>query len=525
MSIKTKLRILGLVTLLGLGLILLVTIFGLNAIRDAEETAHRRESYVISLLEVKASALSTIMLDPLAQETKDVFAAAGSNIDLHGATAVKVIKRESVRDELKKMLAQWVHYNQESQAIIQLAPRDMKVASDKLLPLYNSEFKPFQFALEKFVGERQLEAAQASAEAIAVSSRIFWQLMALISLIAIANVFVVLNLSLSLQAGLRGMQQKLLLLKQGDLTQRLPSDRPDELGEMAVGVNAFVDELQHIVRSTRDSSNRVAAAAQQLSSAAAQVLKSTNYQGEATASVAASVEEFTASIDQVSDSATEAEKKAALSGECSRHAGTEVSNAVNEIRHIEQVVNDASNQIESLGNQAEEISSIINAIKEVADQTNLLALNAAIEAARAGEQGRGFAVVADEVRKLAERTTRSAQEITSMIGSIQVQAKSSTDVMRKGNQLVTEGVVLAEHAGSSMTQINESSAGVVKAISDISGVLREQKNASADIARNIERIAQMSEESTAAVSEVFDAAAHLEKLAAALQQEVARFQT
>ena len=523
MYIRTKLRILGLVTLTGLGLILLVTIFGLNAIRDAEETAHRRESYVSDLLEVKASALSTIMLDPTSQETKDIFSAAEKNIDLHGATALKIIKRESIREELAKIIVQWDHYYRESQSLIQLPASDAKTANQKVVPLYNSEFKPFQSALEKFVSERQTEAGQARTKALSVSGNIFWQLIVLIGLIVLVNVFVVLNLAASLQAGLRGIQQKIVLLKQGDLTQRLPGEMKDELGEIATGVNTFIDELQHIVKNTRDSSRMVATAARQLSTAAAQVMNNSNHQGEATTSVAASVEEFTASIDQVSDSATEAEIKAALSGECSRHAGTEVANAVEEIRNIEKVVNEASGQIESLGQQAEEISSIVNAIKDVADQTNLLALNAAIEAARAGEQGRGFAVVADEVRKLAERTTSSAQEITSMIGSIQNQAKTSTSVMRKGNELVTQGVVLAEQAGNSMTQINDSADGVVKAISDISAVLREQKNASATIARNIEQIAQMSEQSSSSVAEVFSAAERLEKLAAELQQEVAKF--
>jgi len=110
-----------------------------------------------------------------------------------------------------------------------------------------------------------------------------------------------------------------------------------------------------------------------------------------------------------------------------------------------------------------------------------------------------------------------------MIGSIQVQAKNSTSVMRRGNEMVTQGVVLAENAGGSMVQINEGASGVVKAISDISDVLREQKNASAEIAKNIEQIAQMSEESVSAVSEVSSAAGRLEQLAAQLQQEVARF--
>jgi methyl-accepting chemotaxis protein len=523
MSIRAKLRILGLVTLIGLGLILIVTIYGLNAIGDAEGTAHRRESYVIDLVEVKASALSTIMLDPVVPETRDVFSAAISNIDQHGAAAVKAIKRDAVREELKKILSMWAHYNQESQSLIQRAVSDAKGANDKLVPLYNSEFKPFQSALEKFVSDRQVEAEDARTKAHAVSERIFWQLVALIGLIAVANVIVVVNLASSVQTGLRGIQQKIILLKQGDLTQRLPADRKDELGEISAGVNTFIHELQDIVKNTRDSSNLVASAAQHLTSAAAHVVENATHQGEATSSVAASIEEFSASIDQVSDSAAEAERKAALSGDSSRHAGVEVANAVAEIRLIEKVVSDASSQIESLGSQAEEISSIINAIKEVADQTNLLALNAAIEAARAGEQGRGFAVVADEVRKLAERTAHSAQEITSKIGSIQAQAKNSTHVMRKGNELVSQGVVLAEHAGDSMNQINESSASVVHAIGDISSVLREQKKASSEISRSVEQIAQMSEKSSGSVSEVFAAAERLEKLAAELQQEVARF--
>lgn len=140
MSIRTKLRILGFVTLSGLGLILMVTIFGLNAIQEAGDTAHRREAYVIDLLEVKASALSTIMLDPALSETKEVFSAAAQNIELHGAIAVKTIKREAIRDELKSILGQWDRYNKDSQSLIQLGQTDIKTATEKLVPLYNGEF-------------------------------------------------------------------------------------------------------------------------------------------------------------------------------------------------------------------------------------------------------------------------------------------------------------------------------------------------------------------------------------------------
>ena len=170
-----------------------------------------------------------------------------------------------------------------------------------------------------------------------------------------------------------------------------------------------------------------------------------------------------------------------------------------------------------------EIGSIVNVIREVADQTNLLALNAAIEAARAGESGRGFAVVADEVRKLAERTTASAQEITEMVTTIQKNTKVAADVMQKGNELVAHGVTQVELAGSSMQQINDSSLGVVGAVSDISSALREQRIAGAEIAKNVERIAEVTEAGRVTAGEVSAAAGNLATLAAELQNEVAKF--
>ncbi|MFA6969862.1 MAG: HAMP domain-containing methyl-accepting chemotaxis protein [Gallionella sp.] len=523
MNIKTKLRVLGLVCFIGLGIILIVTIVGLNSMREAEETAHRRQSYAIDLVEIKASALSSIMLDPSSQETKDVFSDAEKNIDIHGPAAVKVIKRDNIKEELKVILAQWSHYDQESQAIIKLAGTDLKGANEKLVPLYNNEFKPFQAALEKFVAARQKEAEQGKKQADSVANNTFWTIVVLIGIVTAVIVVVVLNISRSLQTSLQGILQKLDLLKQGDLTERLPTHTKDELGEIAGGVNTFIQELQHIVQRTREQSDGVTDAALHLASASAQVLSSSNHQSEATSSVSAAIEQLSVSIDQVSNSASAAEKTASLSGQRSREGGIEVADAVNEIKRIEHAVNEASNQIESLGQRAHEISSIVNAIKEVADQTNLLALNAAIEAARAGEQGRGFAVVADEVRKLAERTAQSAQEITGMIGSIQTEAENSTNIMRKGNELVAQGVKKAELAGGAMHQIDESSASVLSAISDISAVLREQRISSTEIAQNVELIASMTGESTAAVSEVSSAAERLKKLAVELQQGVAQF--
>jgi methyl-accepting chemotaxis protein len=523
MSIRRKLILLSLVTLVGLGIILAVTVVGLNQIQEAEDAANRRQSYVVDLVEIKASALSSIMLDPTLKETKDVFSDAERSISIHGDNALKVIKRESVRNELSAILNNWNSYDHDSQDLIRLAVSNPKLANEKLAPLYNEKLKPFQSALEKFVSTRLEEAAQARNQANILSTKVYWTIVILILLVAAIMVTFVVNLSMGLQAGIRGIQQKLIPLKQGDLTQRLPENTKDEIGEIGAAVNSFIQEVQKIVQRTRDRSKSVASSAVQLASASNLVSASTNRQSESTSSVAASIEQLSSSIDQVSDHASEAERIATISCEISKQGESEVAAAVEEIERIEKVVNDASNQIESLSIKAQDIGSIVDAIKDVADQTNLLALNAAIEAARAGEQGRGFAVVADEVRKLAERTAISAQDITQRIASIQTEAESSTIVMRKGNELLAQGVGKAEHAGKSMIKIDASSADVIKSVTSISLALSEQRVASTEIARNVENIAQMAEQSTAAVSEVSSAAENLEKLAAELQQEVSRF--
>jgi methyl-accepting chemotaxis protein len=523
MSIRIKLQALTAVTVLGLGAVSAMTIYGLNAIREAESTAHRREGYVMDLLEIKSSAISTIMLDPTQAETGDVFAAAEKGILQHGASALKVIKRPEIGEALKHILSRWEVYDRDSRQLIQLAATDPKSANQQLIPLYNREFKPLQAELEKFVALRQDEARQSSAVAAQVGDRTNWQVTPLLALVMLINVGVVVWISRSLQAALGCIRQKLGPLKAGDLTQRFPVDTEAELNEVGAGVNAFIQELQKIVMETRADAEQVANAAIQLAAAAEQVLASSDQQSQATSTVAAAVEQFSVSIDQVSENAAEAERKAALSGELSRNGEVEVQGAVQEIQRIEHAVNDAASKMDVLEQQAQEIGTVVNVIKDVADQTNLLALNAAIEAARAGESGRGFAVVADEVRKLAERTGKSAQEITNMIVAIQAHTQSATQVMQESNARVGEGVKQAEHAGHSMQQINTSSAEVVQAVSDISAALSEQRTASSEIARNVEQIAQMTEENGSAVSQVSAAAERLKELASGLKTGVAKF--
>ncbi|GHU48802.1 hypothetical protein AGMMS50289_25740 [Betaproteobacteria bacterium] len=176
-----------------------------------------------------------------------------------------------------------------------------------------------------------------------------------------------------------------------------------------------------------------------------------------------------------------------------------------------------------MGAESEQISSVVQVIKEVADQTNLLALNAAIEAARAGEQGRGFAVVADEVRKLAERTAQSTGDISTMIGKIQVAAKEAVGEMERVVSQVGEGQVLAQQAHEHIQTIHGETSKVSSAITEISNALKEQSEASSDIARHVESIAQMTDENNAAAEETASGATRLNQLAGEVNGEIAQF--
>jgi methyl-accepting chemotaxis protein len=190
---------------------------------------------------------------------------------------------------------------------------------------------------------------------------------------------------------------------------------------------------------------------------------------------------------------------------------------------ISDSVNQSARLIQTLGEHSDQISAIVNVIKEIADQTNLLALNAAIEAARAGEQGRGFAVVADEVRKLAERTSKSTEEISAMISNIQIGTTGAVSSMEEGSTRVRDGVKMARQAGESMLKIRSGAEQVIASVSEIMSALKEQSIASGQVAGNVEQIARMTEQNNAEVQEIARTAEHLEQLAASLQSSVSQF--
>ncbi|MDR3410042.1 MAG: HAMP domain-containing methyl-accepting chemotaxis protein [Formivibrio sp.] len=308
-----------------------------------------------------------------------------------------------------------------------------------------------------------------------------------------------------------------------DFTLRVTVTKQDEIGVTTSALNRLLDKLQGNLQSISSGAKSVAAAATQMAATSSQVATASQQQSEAASGMAATVEEMTVSINHVSDRAQEANRISSQSGQLAASGEKIIGQTASDIHDIAATVHQAAEQIHGLEQHGQQISNVVAVIKEVADQTNLLALNAAIEAARAGEQGRGFAVVADEVRKLAERTAASTQEIAATINTMRASASNAVASMQEVVSKVALGVERAQQANESIKQIGQGSRDAVDMVDEIATAISEQGSATNNIAVQVERIAQMSEESNAAAEESARSAHDLDRLASDMQRIVSAY--
>ncbi len=308
-----------------------------------------------------------------------------------------------------------------------------------------------------------------------------------------------------------------------DLTKRLNLDRKDEVGLLAGSFDAFVSDVHSIVKSASATTRDVAAAATEIAASAEEMATGMRKQEQQAASVAAAATEMSASVSEVARQSGEARASADESRQRADGGSAIVQQTVSEIMGIADQVQESSKVISNLGKKSEQIGQIIGVINDIADQTNLLALNAAIEAARAGEHGRGFAVVADEVRKLAERTAKATDEVAQSIREIQADTTSAVAQIESGAERVNKGVELATQAGTSLSTIVESSGKVGSMVQAIAAAADQQAGTSNQIAKSVEEINAITRESTEGASQAAQAAAQLSRQAEELQAVVGRF--
>jgi methyl-accepting chemotaxis protein len=327
-------------------------------------------------------------------------------------------------------------------------------------------------------------------------------------------------------ASLRTANDLLAAVKQlaeGDLTVRVVIEGRDEVCKSAMRVNEMVRETGRLIADVSGAAEEVASASSELAASAASVLTGASEQHKLAEAASSAVEQMRHGIEQVSAGARETEGIARSSEQLAGEGATVVRQACTEMELIRDSVTDLSALVSSLGTRSGEISSIIEVIKEIADQTNLLALNAAIEAARAGEHGRGFAVVSDEVRKLAERTANATGEISGMISAILREIEAAVVSMDKSKSQAEKGVLLAQKAGSALLDIQQGAHDTLEHVHAIAIATSEQHAASNYVAESMAAITAKAKSNETVSKEAASVAGYLESLAKLLRSGVAHF--
>ncbi|MCX5815760.1 MAG: methyl-accepting chemotaxis protein [Proteobacteria bacterium] len=348
--------------------------------------------------------------------------------------------------------------------------------------------------------------------------------MAIVLCIAIAlSLFISIGMSRLILAPIKKTIEVMEYIAQGDLTKRVDILSRDEIGEMGNHFNSFVERLHETIMKVAESSNKVTSATNTLNSSAEQMAAAVEEAATQVNSVATASEEMSTTSSEIAQNCLMVAKSADKANTSAESGEIIVRKTVATMNQIKEMVKQSARINQKLGERSDQIGPVVGLINDIADQTNLLALNAAIEAARAGEHGRGFAVVADEVRKLAERTTEATKEIAQTIQAMQLETKSAVTSMEEGVREVEAGSEEAKKSGDALKDILMQISTVTTEVNQIAVASEEQTATTNEIANNIQQISEVMQQTARNIQENADAAAQLANLSKDLQKSIGQF--
>ncbi|MEZ6192499.1 MAG: carbonic anhydrase [Phycisphaerales bacterium] len=379
-------------------------------------------------------------------------------------------------------------------------------AADDLVELIHAEEERIEDSIDHDIASAQLKAIILSLVVVALAAGI--------------SVVLIRNITNAAGKVLRVLQS----VARGDLTNEPLNDtKTDEMAQLARATDRMSKSLRDLVEELNATAREVAGAATEIAASSEEMAQGMGEQNHQVTQISAAVEEMSASIIEVARKSVEAASNAQESGKVAEEGGRVVSETIEGMNEISGAVSASAASVSELGKRGEQIGEIIKVINDIADQTNLLALNAAIEAARAGEHGRGFAVVADEVRKLADRTTKATEEIGDSIKAIQTETEQAVQRMESGTQQVRVGVEKATLAGQSLEQIVAGAQHVAGMIQSIAAAAEQQSAASEQVSRGVQSVSAVTNQSTEGANQAAMAANQLSSKAEQLQALVGKF--
>lgn len=500
-----------------------LTAFQLNSLQDDFSTFERSQRVVARLLEIKATALSVARADPVMGETAKQLAQTDAAIQVAVKDLRSLLKEAEWQQMDANVLPRWGNYLRQFQSANKIAESSPQDAMGIPEQIYNNELAPMIVEMGKLEAIKIAEAAALKQEIASAISKVLRSI--LIVLIATtAGVLICQSIfARVLRHKVQRMESVADQLKTGNLTLRMPAG-DDELGKVSGAVNGFIEQLNGILREVEDAVKSTRHVALALGKRAEEVSARTVAQSDDVASIGQAVTELSASVESVADAAGRINDIASHSTSELGRAGAMTEQSLSAIRALQQSVDAAQDTLSTLAGAVQRVDAVSTLIKEIADQTNLLALNAAIEAARAGEAGRGFAVVADEVRKLSERTAGATRDIGSILSGLDARMAQALQAMRSANQQSEQEVVHAEAVVIIMRSIGTDVGQMRGMISSVAGATVQQSHASEEITAEVGQINRLAQETSEAMQSVRQDVGLLNTSAQRLAQCTDRFQ-
>ncbi|MBU0542404.1 MAG: methyl-accepting chemotaxis protein [Gammaproteobacteria bacterium] len=455
-------------------------------------------------------------------------------IDTHFDAAIKLTSDNPAQTErfnrLREMYSNWLNLSIEKTIALRQSLNNQEIDQTEFMNRFISlSGKPIMDKMRELIGQIEQEELNLlkvrTKAAEATYQTALWSVAASLITSFVVGVFATISLVKLLQDKLGTAGKHIDALANGELNSPIRHQNKDEVDQLLAALATAQGNLRKLIDGIRQSALELSSSATQVQESSTTMANAGVEQADATSSMAAAVEELTVSISQISENSNDATATANAARESADNGMVTLGEVVAGIQRIAKAVETSAQAVQTLEKQSADISEIVSTITEIADRTNLLALNAAIEAARAGEQGRGFAVVADEVRKLAEQTKGSTDRISSMVFEIQNITQGAVKSMDTSVQLVQEGINQADVVNTTIQKIKSDSDRVSEAIAAIAVSMKEQSNVSIEISRNVERVAQMTEENTAAAQQNTQVAAHLSGVSQSMMNAVKVFKT